>query len=115
MEFETTRGSLVQIEDCMQDADLEQLRETREWLDALDTMKGGLSSRSVAGLRAEAKAPFRLARILTFQGLFAGAAIGLVISSTRLFAALTGAISHRHFPAWQLSISLVDPARVHQQ
>ncbi|KAK9822081.1 hypothetical protein WJX74_005614 [Apatococcus lobatus] len=75
---------------AIKDADLEQLRETREWLDALDTMRGGLSSRSVAGLRAEAKAPFRLARILTFQGLFAGAAIGLVISSTRLFAALTG-------------------------
>ena len=94
----------------MQDADLEQLRETREWLDALDTMKGGLSSRSVAGLRAEAKAPFRLARILTFQGLFAGAAIGLVISSTRLFAALTGGGSalSAHVPLnglVQLSIS----------
>ncbi len=77
----------------MQDADLEQLRETREWLDALDTMQGGLSSRSVAGLRAEAKAPFRLARILTFGGLFAGASIGLVIISTRLFTAFVGEAS----------------------
>ncbi|KAK9867288.1 hypothetical protein WJX84_000351 [Apatococcus fuscideae] len=75
---------------AVKDADLEQLRETREWLDALDTMQGGLSSRSVAGLRAEAKAPFRLARILTFGGLFAGASIGLVIISTRLFTAFVG-------------------------
>ncbi len=74
----------------MQDADLEQLRETREWLDALDTMRGGLSSKSAAGLRAEAKAPFRLFRIVAFQGLFAGAAIGLLISVPNLFKAVTG-------------------------
>lgn len=38
-----------------QDDDLVQLRERREWLDALTTVKGGLSRNTKVDLRTEAK------------------------------------------------------------
>jgi hypothetical protein len=74
----------------MQDPDLRALRERREWLDALEKAKGGVSTRALVGARAEARAPFRLARLFLFGGLGAGAAIGLFIITSRLVAALKG-------------------------
>lgn len=75
-----------------QDPDLRALRERREWLDALEKAKGGVSTRALVGARAEAKAPFRLARLFIFGGLGAGAALGLVVITGRLIAALKGLI-----------------------
>lgn len=66
------------------------LRERREWLDALEKAKGGVSNRALIGARAEAKAPFRLARLFIFGGLGAGAALGLAVIAGRLIAALKG-------------------------
>lgn len=74
----------------MQDPDLRALRERREWLDALETAKGGVSTRALVGARAEARAPFRLARLFIFGGLGAGAGLGLFIIASRLIAALKG-------------------------
>ncbi len=73
-----------------QDADLRALRERREWLDALEKAKGGVSTRALIGARAEARAPFRLARLFIFGGLGAGAALGLAVIAGRLIAALKG-------------------------
>lgn len=39
----------------MQDNDLLELRERREWVDALMEVKGGLSRKAKIDLRAEAK------------------------------------------------------------
>jgi hypothetical protein len=40
---------------CLQDDDLRELRDTREWLDMMTTVKGGLSREQKVNLRAEAK------------------------------------------------------------
>ena len=40
---------------CAQDDDLAELRERREWMDALVEMKGSMSREAKIGLRAEAK------------------------------------------------------------
>ena len=66
------------------------LRERREWLDAVEKAKGGVSTRALIGARAEAKAPFRLARLFIFGGLGAGAALGLAVIAGRLIQALKG-------------------------
>lgn len=79
-----------ELEYLGQDPDLRALRERREWLDALEKAKGGVSNRALVGARAEAKAPFRLARLFTFGGLGAGAALGLAVIVGRLIAALKG-------------------------
>lgn len=72
------------------DPDLAALRERREWLEALNSARGGVTDVQVAKLRAEAKAPFRLPRLILFGGLAASAAIGLAIITTRLVLALQG-------------------------
>lgn len=75
----------------MQDDDLRALRERREWLEVKDTLIGSLPTSTRTTLRAEAKAPFRLARTFVFGGLGLGAAVGLAIISTRLVAIFGGA------------------------
>ncbi|KAK9909916.1 hypothetical protein WJX75_009447 [Coccomyxa subellipsoidea] len=80
----------LKLEVAVKDPDLRALRERREWLDALEKAKGGVSNRALVGARAEAKAPFRLARLFTFGGLGAGAALGLAVIVGRLIAALKG-------------------------
>lgn len=73
-----------------QDPDLKALRDRREWLDAMERARGGVSSKAYASARAESKSPFRLVRLLTFGGLGAGAGIGLAIIISRLITALKG-------------------------
>ena len=73
---------------CVQDPDLRALRDRREWPDAMERTKGGVSGKAYASARAESKSPFRLVRLLTFGGLGAGAGIGLFIILGRLFSAL---------------------------
>jgi hypothetical protein len=46
---------------CLQDDDLRELRDTREWIDMMSTTKGGLTREQKVNLRAEAKV--RLAQI----------------------------------------------------
>lgn len=75
---------------ALKDDDLQELRERREWLDALVTVKGGVSQTSKVDLRTEAKAPFRLPRLILAGGLLAGASIGLLVIGTRLIRALQG-------------------------
>ena len=79
----------------MQDPDLDRLRERREWLDALDTIKGAPSLDSLARLQGEARAPFRFTRLVFLGALDAGAVLGLLIIITRLVGALKGS-SHNH-------------------
>lgn len=52
---------------------------------------GGINDQQYVKLRSEAKAPFRLTRIIFLGGLAAGAALGLFIITGRLVAALQGA------------------------
>jgi hypothetical protein len=73
-----------------QDKDLAPLRERREWLDALDSLKGGISDSALVQLRSEAKAPFRLARTILVGGLLAGAALGLLFITAKLVQSLQG-------------------------
>ncbi|CAL8467582.1 g7120 [Coccomyxa elongata] len=80
----------LKLEVAVKDPDLRALRERREWLDALEKAKGGVSTRALIGARAEARAPFRLARLFIFGGLGAGAALGLAVIAGRLIAALKG-------------------------
>ncbi|KAG2446119.1 hypothetical protein HXX76_000718 [Chlamydomonas incerta] len=75
---------------ALRDDDLQLLRERREWMDALGRMKGGMSRQTKADLRTEAKAPFRLPRLILFGGLLAGAGLGLLVILARLAAALQG-------------------------
>lgn len=75
---------------ALRDDDLQELRDTREWLDALTRVKGGLTREMKQELRAEVKAPFRLPRFWILGGLAAGAAVGLLIITTRLLAAIKG-------------------------
>ncbi|PRW20574.1 LOW PSII ACCUMULATION chloroplastic [Chlorella sorokiniana] len=75
---------------ALKDPDLEALRERREWLDGLDNMRGGINEQTYVQLRSEAKAPFRLTRIIFLGGLAVGAALGLFIITGRLLAALAG-------------------------
>lgn len=75
---------------ALQDNDLRDLRDRREWIDALTTVKGGMSREMKLDLRSEAKAPFRFPRLVILGGFALGAAIGLLIISTRLFASIKG-------------------------
>ncbi|KAL4422500.1 hypothetical protein ABPG75_008697 [Micractinium tetrahymenae] len=75
---------------ALKDPDLEALRERREWLTGLAQMRGGINDQQYVKLRSEAKAPFRLTRIIFLGGLAAGAALGLFIITGRLVAALQG-------------------------
>ena len=81
-----------------QDPDLKALRDRREWLDAMERARGGVSSKAYASARAESKSPFRLVRLLTFGGLGAGAGIGLFIIISRLITALRG---RRYLKRWK--------------
>lgn len=51
---------------------------------------GGINEQQYVQLRSEAKAPFRLTRIIFVGGLAVGAALGLFIITGRLLAALQG-------------------------
>eukprot|EP00199_Chlamydomonas_sp_CCMP681_P000535 CAMPEP_0119113798 /NCGR_PEP_ID=MMETSP1180-20130426/45215_1 /TAXON_ID=3052 ORGANISM="Chlamydomonas cf sp, Strain CCMP681" /NCGR_SAMPLE_ID=MMETSP1180 /ASSEMBLY_ACC=CAM_ASM_000741 /LENGTH=471 /DNA_ID=CAMNT_0007102049 /DNA_START=9 /DNA_END=1424 /DNA_ORIENTATION=- len=75
---------------ALEDNDLRELRERREWVDALMEVKGGLSRNAKIDMRAEAKAPFRLPRLVLFSSLGIGAFTGLFIISARLIAAIKG-------------------------
>ncbi|GAX77479.1 hypothetical protein CEUSTIGMA_g4923.t1 [Chlamydomonas eustigma] len=75
---------------ALKDEDLKELRERREWIDALTEVKGGLSREMKLDLRSEAKAPFRFPRQFLFGGLAVGAAIGLIIITGRLVLAVKG-------------------------
>lgn len=79
----------------VQDPDLRALRDRREWLDAVERARGGVSGKAYANARAESKSPFRLVRLLTFGGLGAGAGIGLFIIIGRLIGALKGPLPLR--------------------
>lgn len=91
-----------------QDPDLKELRERREWLDVLEEARGGLGTATFISMRAETKAPFRLARIFIFGGLGAGAGLGLFIITTRLIAALAGWLPGISFVIWTGSTLLED-------
>ncbi|PSC70246.1 LOW PSII ACCUMULATION chloroplastic [Micractinium conductrix] len=75
---------------ALKDPDLEPLRERREWLAGLAIMRGGINDKQYMQLRSEAKAPFRLTRIIFLGGLAVGAGLGLLIITGRLVAALQG-------------------------
>ena len=75
---------------CWQDPDLAALRERREWLDALDVLKGGVTSSGIVRLRTEARAPFRLTRIIFTGGFALSALIGAVLLSLRVIKATKG-------------------------
>ena len=81
---------------CAQDPDLRALRDRREWLEAVERTKGGVSGKAYASARAESKSPFRLVRLLTFGGLGAGAGIGLLIILGRLLSAVKGELTAEH-------------------
>jgi hypothetical protein len=51
---------------------------------------GGINEQQLVQLRSEAKAPFRLTRIIFVGGLAVGAALGLFIITARLLAAVQG-------------------------
>ena len=74
----------------MQDPDLRQLRERREWLDATENIKGAVSKASLVELRSEAKAPFRLIRMFLTLGAGAAAVVSLGITLYALKGVLQG-------------------------
>ena len=77
---------------CAEDPDLEDFRNSAEWLEIQEYMVGGAGAESrEAKLRAEATQPFLLARLLVLGGLDLGALTGLLIITPRLLAALSGA------------------------
>lgn len=78
---------------ALKDADLERLRETREWSAALASLRdrGGLSEEGYVRAREEIKAPFRLLRLFVLGGLALGDTIGLFFSAAQLLGALKGA------------------------
>ncbi|KAI7840112.1 hypothetical protein COHA_006153 [Chlorella ohadii] len=86
---------------ALKDPDLEALRERREWLEGLANMRGGINDQQYVRLRSEAKAPFRLTRIIFLGGLAVGAALGLFIITGRLLAALAGGCSGEGAPDLQ--------------
>lgn len=75
---------------AMEDKDLAPLRERREWLDVAGQLRGGVSDNSLVQLRSEAKAPFRLTRLIFGSGLLFGAGLGLLIIGARLVQAIQG-------------------------
>mmetsp|Transcript_11959 Transcript_11959/g.35812 ORF Transcript_11959/g.35812 Transcript_11959/m.35812 type:complete len:375 (-) Transcript_11959:4171-5295(-) len=80
----------VPYKTAQEDKDLAPLRERREWLDAVGTLRGNISDKSLVQLRTEAKAPFRLIRLILASGLLFGAGVGLIIIATRLVQSLQG-------------------------
>lgn len=76
----------------MQDPDLRQLRDRREWLDATENMKGGVSKAGLVELRSEAKAPFRLIRMFLAFGAGAAAVVSLGITLFALKGVLQGTL-----------------------
>jgi tetratricopeptide (TPR) repeat protein len=72
------------------DPDFSDFRDTREWIDLLQRVRGGLSREAKISLRTEARAPFRFARTLLFGSLSAGAGLGLIVILGRLAASLRG-------------------------
>jgi len=72
------------------DPDFADFRDTREWIDLLARVRGGLSREAKMSLRTEARAPFRLARTIIFGSLAAGAGLGLIVILGRLVASLKG-------------------------
>lgn len=79
----------------MQDPDLRQLRQRREWLDASENIKGGVSKAGLVELRSEAKAPFRLIRMFLTLGAGAAAVVSLAITLYALKGALQGEVCKR--------------------
>ncbi|KAL3152224.1 hypothetical protein ABBQ32_001308 [Trebouxia sp. C0010 RCD-2024] len=75
---------------ALKDPDLKQLRDRREWLDATENMKGGVSKAGLVELRSEAKAPFRLIRMFLTFGAGAAAVVSLGITLFALKNVLQG-------------------------
>lgn len=63
---------------------------------------GGINEQTYVRLRSEAKAPFRLTRIIFLGGLAVGAALGLFIITSRLLAALAGGW-HQEAGGWAMA------------
>ena len=53
-------------------------------------MQGGLTRGNLINVRAEARSPFRLVRLLVLGGLSTGALVGLLIILGRLISAAKG-------------------------
>ena len=75
---------------ALRDPDLGPLRDRREWVELLGRVSGGIGNEGYAKLRAEASSPFQFVRLFLFGGLSAGAALGGIVSTARLLAALGG-------------------------
>lgn len=75
---------------ALKDPDLRQLRDRREWLDATENIKGGVSKAGLVELRSEAKAPFRLIRMFLTVGAGVAAVVSLAISLYALKETLQG-------------------------
>lgn len=82
---------------ALQDPDLRQLRERREWLDATENIKGAVSKAGLVELRSEAKAPFRLIRMFLTLGAGAAAVVSLGITLYALKGVLQGMSSCGQF------------------
>ena len=86
---------------AVQDPDLKQLRDRREWLDATENMKGGISKAGLVELRSEAKAPFRLIRMFLTIGAGAAALLSLGITLFALKGAVQGILTAAVAQAYQ--------------
>lgn len=88
----------------LQDPDLRQLRDRREWLDATENMKGGVSKAGLVELRSEAKAPFRLIRMFLAFGAGAAAVVSLGITLFALKSVLQGTLTSRILAASSITL-----------
>lgn len=80
----------VKLVVALRDQDLAPLRDRKEWNELLGRVSGGIGNEGYAKLRAEASSPFQFVRLFLFGGLSAGAALGAIVSTARLFAAFSG-------------------------
>ena len=57
----------------------------------MDVLKGGVTSSGIVKLRTEARAPFRLTRLIFTGGFTLSAVVGVALLAPRVFSALKGA------------------------
>lgn len=89
----------------LQDPDLKQLRDRREWLDATENMKGGVSKAGLVELRSEAKAPFRLIRMFLTLGAGVAAVVSLGVTLFALKETLQGASCPLAYSIFKYAVS----------
>uniref|UniRef100_A0A061RBA2 Uncharacterized protein n=1 Tax=Tetraselmis sp. GSL018 TaxID=582737 RepID=A0A061RBA2_9CHLO len=75
---------------ALKDDDLKELREQPVFDRVVGEVTGGLSQEAYIKARQEARSPFMLVRTIALGGLSAGAALGLIIITGRLIAAIRG-------------------------